>query len=243
MGFRQLFKKEWKGTFPVFAVYAGLVTLIHLILLYKNASLVKDIAFVFSLLLPTILVGVLAVGTGFYQLQTEWRSNSIYLLLALPVRGWKVLTAKLVAVVSHLVATLCWILLSFSLILLRTQWADLQNEEWSRFWSTLPNLAAHMFWMYLLIVFVLLALVQFTFLCGQLVARMKWLFMIFAFVGSLWLILRISPPLASLLLWTPDIVLGSEFDVLHSGPFLILFLAGVGLIGLNGYIYDKEVEV
>jgi hypothetical protein len=47
-------------------------------------------------------------------------------------------------------------------------------------------------------------------------------------------------------LWLPDIFYGGrELEVvyLHSGPFLVLLLLTAGLLWLNGYLFEKEVEV
>ncbi|MNY20727.1 hypothetical protein D3C86_1542270 [compost metagenome] len=102
------------------------------------------------------------------------------------------------------------------------------------------------FWMGMLVILFLLVVVQFTFLCGQLVAKFKWIVMLSAFFGIIWLVMRVSPVLGALLVWMPDIVIGrEEFDMafLHSGAFIGLALLSVGLMALNGFIFEKEVEV
>lgn len=247
MGFRNLWVKEIRGNWPIYGVFAVLVVLLHAVLLYKRHSLPGDSILVFALVIPFLFASAIAIGLGYYQLHTEWRTNSIYLLLSLPIRGWKVMTAKLAAVMTLLAISLVWMGASFSLILLRLKWAELmenvnQSETWPIFFRIVFNSA----WMYLLILLFLLSLTQFTFLCGQLVAKLKWVFMICAFFGALWLFLRVSPLLSGLLLWMPEIVFGdggSDTTYLHSGPFIVLLAACVGLTALNGYIFEKEVEV
>jgi hypothetical protein len=153
---------------------------------------------------------------------------------------------KLAAVLSLLIITLIWIGASFFLVLLRVKWDEFRAKEDFSLSPTMLNITGNSLWMYGLAVIFLLVLVQFTFLCGQLVAKFKWLVMFCAFFGGLWLVLRISPLLSNLLQWTPDILFGGrDADVVyfHSGPFIVLLLISMGLVALSGYILEKEVEV
>jgi hypothetical protein len=239
--------KELKSIFPLYGVFSVAIVFLHFFVLYKSTVWDNDIILVVSLFIPTIFVAVLAIGTGYYQLQMEWRTNSIYLLLSLPVRGWKLLMAKLVAVISVLVMTCIWIGVSFVLILLRVKWDEWRaNEDLPALMPTLLNVTANSFWMYCLVVTFMLIVIQFAFLCGQLVVKFKWLVVLSAFFAALWLVFRVSPLLSNLLLWTPEIFFGGkDTDVmyLHSGPFIVLLLTCVGLVWLNGFIFEKEVEV
>jgi hypothetical protein len=247
MALRNLFIKEWRSILPVYSVFAVAIVMLHLFLLYKKDTLHEDTIFVLSLVLPFILLSLLTIGTGYYQLHVEWKTNSIYLLLSLPLRGWKVLSVKLAALLSLLLLTLLWGVTSFALILLRVKWDQITaSEEWTEMLPFLFNVALNSFWMYMLVLILLLVLIQFTYLCGQLVAKFKWLVMAGAFLGTLWLILRISPLLSNLFVWTPEIYFGAEDTgamYLYSGPFLVLWLISIGLMGLNGLIFEKEVEV
>lgn len=247
MALWNLFKKEIKSIFPLYGFFAVAIVAVHLILLYKNAAVEFDSAAALSIFIPYLFLAILAIGTGYYQLHVEWRTNSIYLLLSLPIRGWKVLTAKLAAVLSLLIATSIWIGASFAILLLRVMWDEVStSEDWSEIGPSLFSLGVNLFWIGILVILFFLIVVQFTFLCGQLVAKFKWLVMLSAFFGISWLVLRVSPLLAYLLAWTPDIVIGhkdSDMAFLHSGPFIVLGLLCIGLIALNGFIFEKEVEV
>ncbi|KRE97704.1 hypothetical protein ASG89_29300 [Paenibacillus sp. Soil766] len=247
MALWNLFRKEIKSIFPLFGFFAVAVVALHLIVLYKSAELQMDATMVLTLIVPYLFLVALAIGTGYYQLHVEWRTNSIYLLLSLPIRGWKVLAAKLAAVLSLLIATSIGIGASFTILVLRVMWEEVStSEDWSELGPSLISLVLNLYWICLLVMLFLLIVVQFTFLCGQLVAKFKWLVMLSAFFGIIWLILRISPLLSDLLIWTPEIVIGnkeSDMAFLHSGPFIVLGLLCVGLIALNGFIFEKEVEV
>lgn len=246
MALRNLFVKELRSIFPLYGIFAAAVVLLHFFILYKRDSLDNDVVLVISLFLPFLLVSIIAIGTGYYQLHVEWKTNSIYLLLSLPIRGWKVLTIKLAAVLSLLLVTLLWTGVSFALILYRAKRGEFNaREDISELFPILLNVTINSFWLYVLIVGLLLVVIQFTFLCGQLVTKLKWLVMFGAFLGTLWLVLRISPLLSNLLVWTPEILFGGATDViyLHSGPFIVLLLIGIGLMALNGLIFEKEVEV
>jgi len=232
---------------PLFAVYLVAVVALQGFMLYKSRVWDNGIILAFSFIVPCVCAAVIAIGAGYYQLHTEWRMNTIYLLLSLPVRGWRVLSAKLAAAMSLLIATIFAISISFAVILVRVKWQEWRaSDELPPFMPTVLNVAVHSLWMYALAVLFLLVLMQFAFLCGQLVTRMKGLVAVAAFVGMLWLALRISPPLAGLLAWMPDIYFGGQdTDVayLHSGPFLALIVLSAAMTWVNGCIYEKAVEV
>lgn len=247
MAFRRLFAKEFRSIVPLFGFFYLAVVLLHAFLFYKRNSWDNEVIFVLSLVIPFVVSGLIAVGTGYNQLHAEWKTNSIYLLLSLPVQGWKVLTAKLAAVLSLLVLTVVGIGLSFSVILLRVKWNVIMgdNDFWEIF-PTLFNMSFHAFWMYLLTVAFLIVLIQFAFLTSQLVVRLKWLVVAVSFLAAAYFVLRVSPWLSSLLLWLPDIKLGSEdagIEYMHSGAFVAIVLLGAGMTWLSGLIYDREVEV
>ncbi|WP_308639882.1 hypothetical protein [Paenibacillus silvisoli] len=249
MAFRKLFMKEWRSILPLYGVFAAVVLLLHVFVLFKSGAWSDDILLILSVFLPFLFAGVIAVGTGYYQLHTEWRTNSIYLLMSLPVRGWKVLMAKWTATLSLLILTSIWIGGSFMMLLLWAKWDGWKtSEDLPELLPMLMKISANGFLLYCFTVAFLLIVVQFAYLCGQLVAKLKWLVILGAFCGALWLVLRISPLLSGLLLWTPDLYIVSDTDnsdvlYLHSGPFIGLVILGAGLVWLNGYIFEQEVEV
>jgi hypothetical protein len=247
MAFRRLFNKEARSLLPIYAVFLIAVVLLHLFILYKSRTWDDDAFVVLSAVLPGLFAGAIAVGAGYYQLHSEWKTNSIYLLMSLPVRGWRVLLAKLTANMVLLMGTIAGMVASFVLILLRDKWPEWRAaDEIPPVAPTLLNVAFQFIWMSALVLFFLLVLVQFAYLCGQVVSKLRWIVVAAAFLGVLWLTLRMSPPIADLLQWMPDIHFGGEdTDVtyLHSGPFLALFLMGAGLAWLNGILYEKVVEV
>ncbi|MBO9597236.1 MAG: hypothetical protein J7559_05375 [Cohnella sp.] len=247
MAFRKLFLKEARAALPLYVVFCAAILLLHLLFLYKKDDWNPDYIPAFTLFLPYLFAGMLAVGLGYYQLHSEWRSNSVYLMLSLPVRGWKVLAAKLAATLALLAATSLWIAGSFAATLLPSQWRELNaDEQVADAFPALFNLAAHLMWMYAFFVALFIVVVQFAYLCGQLVARFKWLVVFAAFFAVLWLIMRLNPLLSDALRWAPEIIIGgSELDKVYfnSGPFIGLAILGAALAWLNGYILEKEVEV
>lgn len=247
MAFRNLWLKETRSMLPLFGIFALLVVFLHGYVWYKGEYWDSEIIFVVSIVMPAVFLGAITLGAGYYQLYTEWRSNSVYLLLSLPVRGWKVLTSKLAAIYLLAVVSMGWIGVSFGIFVLNTRLNEWQKDvEWSEVWPTLLNVGFNTAWMICLAAWLLLVIIQFIFLCGRLVPKLRWLVELMAFMAVSWVIFRISPPLAGLLQWTPDIFFGggeSESEYLHSGPFIVLLLSGIGLTRLNGYIFEKEVEV
>ncbi|MBP3966654.1 hypothetical protein [Paenibacillus lignilyticus] len=247
MAFRNLFRKELKSAWPLYGVFSVAVLLMDFFLLFKRNLWDDSVLTILSLLLPYIFIATITIGVGYYQLHTEWRSNSIYLLLSLPVRGWKVLAAKLAATITLLIGVMLWIAASFSVTLLIAEWDKWHTDyEVLSFKPELLNLLLYSFLLYVSTTVFAVVVVQFAFLCGQLVARLKWLVVLIAFVTALWATLRVSPFLSALLSFTPDIWIGGEGQdgsFVQSGPFIVLALIIVGLTWLNGYIFEREVEV
>jgi hypothetical protein len=247
MAFRRLFNKEARSLFPLYAVFLAAVILLHFFILYKSSKWDNDAFVVLSIVFPGLFAAFIAAGAGYYQLQSEWKTNSIYLLMSLPVRGWRILLAKLAANMVLLIGTTVGMVASFVLILLRDKWTEWRAAgDIPPALPTLLNVIFQFFWMSALALFFILVLVQFAYLCGQLVSKLKWVVVVAAFLGVLWLALRISPLIAGLLQWMPDIYFGGEDgDVvyLHAGPFVALFLMGAGLAWLNGVLFEKVVEV
>jgi len=231
---------------PPYAVFAAAVVALHLFVRYKSATWDEDAILIVSFVLPLVLAGCLTAGLGYYQLHTEWRTNAVYLLLSLPVRGWKVLTAKLAAVMSLFLLSLLWLGASFGLVLLGLRWEMLSvTAELSEMLPVMLNYAVNSTLLYGLVMLLVLSILQFAFLCGQLAARLRWLVVIAAFFGIVWLVFRISPVLSALLAWTPDVFFGGGIEAayLYSGPLLVLLLISAGIVWLSGYLLEKEVEV
>lgn len=247
MAFRRLFLKEFKSAMPIYVFFSAAVLVLHLFALYKSDDWEDGAIQGISVILPYSLACVLAVGTVYYQLRSEWKANTVYLLLSLPVRGWKVMTAKLAAAIGWLILACMWIAVSFSLLLLLTNWSRWQaSETLPEAWPSLLNLAGNVIWIYLIFASFGLITVQFAFLCGQLVSKFRWLVEGCAFIAILWLVLRVSPMLSGLLQWMPSIVFGGDelqTVYLNSGSFVGLLLISVALTWLNGYIFEREVEV
>ncbi|SEM72403.1 hypothetical protein [Paenibacillus sp. OV219] len=247
MAFRKLFVKEWRSALPLYGVFSALVLALQLLVLYKSSGWDDADIWLLSFFLPIIGAGLITIGTSYYQLHMEWRTNSVYLLLSLPVRGWKVLTAKAAAVISLQLLSCLWIAVSFTLVIGLANWNDwVLGSDLEAHYPWMINLVANSCWLYFLITALLLVVVQFAYLSGQLVFKFKWLVVGSACLAAIWLLLRISPLISDLLNWLPEIVVrGGEKDIvyLHSGPFIGLLFLCAGLMWLNGYIFEKEVEV
>lgn len=247
MAFRKLLRKEIRSIFPLYGVVALAIVLLHAFAWYKSSAIQSDGILVVTVLLPFFFAAVITLGAAYYQLHTEWRTNSIYLLLTFPIRGWKVLTAKMTALLVLLILLMIWICGSFAIFILKTHWQEWNAAEGIQ--EMVPTMIVallHMMWLGLLFTILLILLIQFTFLCGQLVPKFRWVVRFIAWVGIMWLVIRISPIVSKLLGWLPDIKVGGpemEAVFFHPGPFIVLVILTIGLLTLNGWLFEKEVEV
>lgn len=187
---------------------------------------------------PLIVLTIWGIGMAIYTLHHEWNSKSIYLLKSLPVKGYKVLGAKIAGIVSGVLA-----IVPLSVGIYLFTW----YEKLAQF--KLPVLTAWYFGfivvlILLIIIFFFGMIGQFAFLTGKLVNRFRFVVSIIAFYLALMFldILTIYNPLLRLI---PDLVIYSSvahFKV-DVWAFLGWLLAGVGLFFVNCWLYERKVEL
>lgn len=215
---------------------------------------------------PEAIVAVYWLPTGFLPLWTlwtavqlyrqEWRENTSYLMLSLPVRAWMITSAKLAALLtgvigySLLIGAGGWLLFARTGLLAAVRQVEIVSlvpVEWLVKMALLGYL-----WM-IGALGMLGLIAQFAFVFSRLFARWQGLAMAWTWVLIIWLMGRFGDIGGRLLAWLPDF----KFRVLHmvagapefrvvtveSGPFWALVLFAAGLFALLNVTLERAVEV
>lgn len=203
--FRALFLFEMRRGMGRLAAVAGLMVLADLYILVNNEG--RELLFV-----PVFSLPVLAMLFGFDALRNEWREQTHYLLLSLPVPGRTLVGAKLtalgaqLAILSLVAAGLAWWHLGFRVGFPFTS----PNWRLADVASQLP------LWVQsLLAVSAFLPLMNLAaagllvFLAGQTVGRGRWLYVGVAVAALLWGVVHLAEPTWWLATQLPDVDLAS----------------------------------
>lgn len=200
--------------------------------------------------LPLIFLPLWLFWQSFQSLRSEWREDTVYTLLVLPVPGWQVMLSKLLGIwaeytVLLLVSLGSGLLLFWSTI--KPLWQVLPSTSWI-LWNG--------FLLYLVSLGILTTFVifmQLGFIAGKMVGRVQGLVAIWVWVLSSWLVSRIGGFLEPLFRWIPPIPLHRIGQLELLGQDILLdwnissqlgsFLCLVALFWLTSYLFEHFVEI
>ena len=197
-----------------------------------------------------------ALWTSVQLYRQEWRENTSYLMLSLPVRAWKITSAKLAALLTGVLAL--WLLFAagFWLLMSRTGlWAELFRRNLFALvpleWVVRMSLLAFGVMLAGLVVLALFA--QFAYVFSRLFTRFRGFVMLWTWGLSFWLFIRVADLGSRVLGFLPDFHLRMlnvrngvpEFDVvaIDSGPFVAVALLLFGLYWLLNAVLERAIEV
>lgn len=200
--------------------------------------------------IPLVFLPLWLLWQSFQTLRSEWREDTVYTLLVLPVPGWKVMLAKLSAI---------WVeytgLLAVTVIGTLLFFAPLVQEAM----QVVPSVA----WLVrngLLLYLVSLAtlasvviFVQLAFIVGKMVGRLQGLVAIWTLILSGWLVDKLGVLLEPLFRWLPTLPVHRLFrlEELRQGivvewnlaPEIGTWLGILAMLVLTSYLFEHYVEV
>lgn len=197
-----------------------------------------------------------ALWTSLQLYRQEWRENTSYLLLSLPVRAWKITSAKLAALVTGVVGFSLLLAAGMWLLVVRTGlWAELAARNAFAVvpleWAVKMGLLAYGGTLVGLVTVALAT--QFAYVFSRIFSRFQGLVMVWTWILTFWLMARVGELGARLLAFLPDIQLRAlhvragvpEFEIvgIASGPFVALILFVAGLFALLNAVLERAVEV
>lgn len=252
----QQYKKELLGNRSLTLFLLGAFTVWTLWLLSKAGTWAPEALLAAYLAPATGIVPMWALWTAVQLYRQEWRENTSYLMLSLPVRAWKITTAKLAALLTGAVGFSLLFLAGTWMLLMRTGvWADLVHRNAFALvpleWMVKTGFMIYTGILAGLIVVALAA--QFAYVFSRLFARFQGLVMLWTWLLTFWLMAWTADVGGRLLAFLPDFQLRllsvrsgvPEFEVvvIESGPIWATLLFVIGLFWLLNAVLERAVEV
>ncbi|HPT83868.1 MAG TPA: hypothetical protein PLM25_08250 [Limnochordia bacterium] len=249
--FLKLLRKDLEASrLPVFFL-AGITLILMAVLRWRIAQGAwHPQVSVLGVAVPLTFFPLWLIWRSFQTLRAEWREDTVYTLLVLPVPGWQVLLAKLAG-----------LLVEYSVLFAATVggtflfFGGLMDE----LWEVIPGpwwLAWNALWVYVTGAFVLATLaihVQLAFVVSKMVGRLQGLVALWVLFLSTWLTDRAALLLEPLFRWLPTIRLHEFLQLTRFDEGIILewqpagqigaAFATVGLLFLTGLLFERFLEI
>ncbi|MBU9723715.1 MULTISPECIES: hypothetical protein [Bacillaceae] len=117
MSWRALLMKEWNSSSVTFSISFVCMIVFYVILYYLMG---RYTPFLFSLAFLVILALLLSLALDWFStLHKEWRENTVYTWLNLPIPGWKLLLSKLIVSFVQFIIHLSTALIGFYILIHR----------------------------------------------------------------------------------------------------------------------------
>jgi len=252
MALFNLYKKELRES-GFAALILALLTLAFHFFLYTRITAQTYQLIIGSVLAPFFIFPLYLLVTGYRTFSQEWKDRTIYLLKSLPRRGYTIVIAKFLAVLTYLLALIILTTVTSWQIVTRTitDFGSVMPVELTG--TSVANIVflilAGYLWFNLFIYF----MSQIACLVSRVYDRFRWLVTIIVFYLSTYLSLRIAGLLAQLFNWMPAIsfqisgIGGSEefqtIITIGSNSFLSLTLVILVFIAGAGLLLEKVLEV
>lgn len=202
-----------------------------------------------TVLLPLAVLPFWLLWQSLQSLRTEWREDTVYILLSLPVPGWWITLSKLLRT---------WIEYTFILVLLVAGNLLLFSDVFRMFlgdmsgqWLFRNALLLYLFSLAVIAVFV--TIIQLVFVVSKMVGRLQGLVALWTGILALWVMGGVSRLLAPLFSWVPTVSLDRLFRLdeigriipmdLFFAPRVEAWLLVVALFFLTAYLLEHFVEI
>lgn len=231
--FFKLYSKEMRELRPEILVVL-IATLVLNLLFYFKAQELPAMIIVPSMMMLG-LAGFLPFISSFKLLGREWNSNTIYLLLSLPVKGGSILGSKLLALLSQyiigtVVVTAGGVILTFLLFPEPGLAETLRQAQASGIDTRLQTIISSggLFYLMSLVgMAYVIAISFFSQLLGKLVTRFSGLVTAIVFIATFWLMNKLMTPI-----WQHV----GNYSQLHMNQYNFSIAAFNQLVGMNTLI-------
>ena len=252
MWWRQ-FLKEMHGHRGEALLLAGAL-LVWTAFLYSRAGAWQAEVVMMLYWLPMGFLPLWAIWTSVQLYRQEWRENTSYLLLSLPVRAWTITSAKLATMAVGIIGFSVLIFGGAALLAARTGiWARIAGvfEVIPLEWFARSGLILYGAGILGLLALSLIS--QFAYVFSRLFSRFQGLAMIWTWLLAIWLagkagslghvILNWLPPFRVQTYFTVNNVPSAHLLAIDSGPFWALVLYLIGLYWALNFTVERAVEV
>jgi len=247
----QLVRKDLQASLLPLAFLSGITLILMGFIRFKMARSGWPVeAALAALGIPLMFLPLWLLWQSFQTLRSEWREDTVYTLLVLPIPGWQVMLAKLLAIcleyTAFLAVTAMGTLLIFAPLVQRAM-NSLPGVTW-----TLRN-AFLLCLVSLALLASMVIFVQLAFVVSKMVGRVQGLVAIWTLTLSGWLVEKLGVLLEPLFRWIPRLPLHKLFRLDEFGegivaewnpaPDIGTCLGIIALFFLTSYLFEHYVEV
>ena len=246
----QLYKKE------IYTKRLEIIGILACVLLWNVLVIIKPWWFTYrkedvvgiSMSLPAGIIFVWTIWIGFKSISYEWDNNTCYLLLSLPISGFKVLTVKILSILSILLVFIVEVC-GAALVVDLMKRSDSIHIDIPSFGACMAFIAdIFLVLLYMLVsAAIMVILCQFAYIASRLVNRFSKVFAVVAGGAGLWVFMRGTSILTYLLnlLHLPKIkiLIGEGDGFISLSPIIATLLLSFGLLYVTAKLFDHVVEV
>jgi len=249
--FLTLLRKDLQASLLPIGFLSGITVIIMAFVRFRieTAGWPMEISLV-AISIPLVFLPLWLLWQSFQTLRSEWREDTVYTLLVLPVPGWQVMTAKLLAIwIEYTVisaVTAVGTLVFFS-PLVREAMAFVPSVGWVIRNGILLYLAS------LLMLASVVIFVQLAFVVSKMVGRLQGLVALWTLILSSWFVEKLGVLLEPIFRWIPTVPLHRVFrlEEIREGivadwnlaPEIGSWLAILFVLALTSYLFEHYVEV
>lgn len=247
--FWRLLKKDLEAMRWPVGIFAGVTAGIMVFVRFRvSHGLSLEVVPALTVALPLGVLPFWLLWQSLQSLRMEWREDTVYTLLSLPVPGWWITLSKLVRV---------WIEYTLIVAVVATGNLLLFSDVVRLFLGDVSVMALGriLFLFYLsslAIIAVFVTIIQLVFVVSKLVGRVQGLVALWAGILALWTTGAVSRLLEPLFRWVPPISVDRLFRLGELGrvpmdvsfsPRVEVWLAVLGLFALTAYLLEHFVEI
>ncbi|NMB19980.1 MAG: hypothetical protein GX979_03880 [Firmicutes bacterium] len=249
--FLQLLKKDLQASLLPVGFLSGITIILFGIVRLKMASSAWPMeASLAVIAIPLVFLPLWLLWQSFQTLRSEWREDTVYTLLVLPVPGWYVMTAKLLTIWIEYTVLLAVIIigtLTFFTPLVRFGMQVVPGISWVLRNGILLYLGS------LCALASVVIFVQLAFVVSKMVGRLQGLVALWTLILSGWLVDRLGVLLEPAFRWLPSLPLHKLFrlEELEQGvvaewnlaPEIGSWIGVLAVLVLTSYLFEHYVEV
>lgn len=250
--FLNLYSKELKSSLNMAIVFTIINIGWYIFLFSRKWSWNQELIFGLSFI-PLAVLPFVYMLKGFLSIRKEWKEDTIFALLSLPVPGWHITVSKLSSAMTY---CLIQSLISVAGIYL------VSNLYIHSLFLMVPSTIAKsfvvkfiigIFFAHLVLIAFNYIVCQFSYIISRLFDRFIGLITGITFLISYWFISRVSNLLIPLFRWLPDFSLQEwgyrngvyqhGIQQIESAPFIVPVIVVIGLLILSSWLLENVLEV
>lgn len=252
--FLRLLRKDLEASKWPVTMLSGVSLIWYLFLRLKLESTWSLSQVMFLLWFPLMFLPFWLIWESFQTLRTEWREDTAYTLIVLPVPGWYITLSKLLAMFVEY-SLLLAVNIGGILVIFRTQ----LPEMFGSLLQELPVscLIRSMFILYLASLGIFtyaIVFIQLAFVVSKMVGRLQGLVALWVLALASWFVNRMGILLEPLFRWVPPVSLDRLFHMERVGvtydsflwnlsPQIGIWLAVLALFILTAWLLEEYVEI